>query len=243
MRCSTMKEIKILHLFPRLLSLYGEYGNVAVLEKLLKDAGHSVTVTGWEKGDLDLTGYDFIYVGSGTEDNLLEAVKRLAPHADAIAASIAGGQQWLATGNAMTLFGKTITRKGVETAALGCFGYTTELNEQKRFLGDAVTAPLFGAPCIGFINNSCIYRGMDAPLLELVLNPQLGNDKASNQDGLTVNHFKGTQLIGPVLVKNPHFLTAVMEALTGSPVTLGEDTNIVKAYKISVAELQARIQA
>ena len=28
-----MKEIKILHLFPRLLSLYGEYGNVAVLER------------------------------------------------------------------------------------------------------------------------------------------------------------------------------------------------------------------
>ena len=238
-----MKEIKILHLFPRLLSLYGEYGNVAVLEKFLKEAGHSVTVTGWEKGGLDLTGYDFIYVGSGTEDNLLEAVKRLAPHAAAIAASIQGGQQWLATGSAMTLFGRTITRKGTETAALGCFDYATELNEQKRFLGDAVTAPLFGAPCIGFINNSCIYRGMDAPLLELVLNPQLGNDKASNQDGLIVNHFRGTQLIGPVLVKNPHFLTAVMEALTGSPVTLGEDTNIVKAYKISVAELQARIQA
>ena len=238
-----MKEIKILHLFPRLLSLYGEYGNVAVLEKFLKEAGHAVTVTGWEKGELDLTGCDFVYIGSGTEDNLLEAVKRLAPHADAIAASIQGGQQWLATGNAMTLFGKTITRKGVESKALGCFGYTTELNEQKRFLGDAVTAPLFGAPCIGFINNSCIYRGMDAPLLELVLNPQLGNDKASNQDGLTVNHFRGTQLIGPVLVKNPHFLTAVMEALTGAPVALSEDSNIVKAYKISVAELQARIQA
>ena len=243
MRCSNMKEIKILHLFPRLLSLYGEYGNVAVLEKFLKEAGHAVTVTGWEKGELDLTGFDFIYVGSGTEDNLLEAVKRLAPHADAIAASIQGGQQWLATGNAMTLFGRTITRKGVESKALGCFGYTTELNEQKRFLGDAVTAPLFGAPCIGFINNSCIYRGVETPLLELVLNPQLGNDKASNQDGLTAGNFKGTQLIGPVLVKNPHFLCAVMEAITGAPITLGEDTNIVKAYKISVAELQARIQA
>ena len=238
-----MKEIKILHLFPRLLSLYGEYGNVAVLEKFLKEAGHSVTVTGWEKGKLDLSGFDFIYVGSGTEDNLLEAVKRLAPHADAIAASIQGGQQWLATGNAMTLFGKTITRKGAETAALGCFGYTTELNEQKRFLGDAVSKPIFGAPCIGFINNSCIFRGMDAPLLELVLNPHLGNDKASSLDGFTAGNFRGTQLIGPVLVKNPHFLTAVMEALTGAPAALSEESNIVKAYKLSVAELQARIQA
>ena len=238
-----MKEIKILHLFPRLLSLYGEYGNVAVLEKLLKDAGHNVTVTGWEKGELDLTGFDFIYVGSGTEDNLLEAVKRLAPHAAAIAASIAGGQRWLATGNAMTLFGKTITRRGVESEGLGCFGYATELNEQKRFLGDVVTKSVFGAPCIGFINNSCIFRGIDAPLLELVLNPQLGSDKASNLDGLTTNNFRGTQLIGPVLVKNPHFIATVMEELTGAPVTLSEESNIVRAYRISVAELQARIQA
>ena len=243
MRCGNMKEIKILHLLPRLLSLYGEYGNVAVLQKSLQDAGFEATVTGWEQGDLDLTGFDFIYVGSGTEDNLLEAVKRLAPHAQAIAASIQDGQQWLATGNAMALFGKTITRKGVETEALGCFGYATEFNEQKRFLGDAVTTPLFGAPCIGFINNSCIYHGIDAPLTQLVLNPQLGNDKASDTDGLVSGNFRGTQLIGPVLVKNPHFLSTVMESLTGAPVTLDEDTNIVKAYKISVAELQARIQA
>ena len=163
MRCGNMKEYKILHLFPRLLSLYGEYGNVAVLEKVMKESGHSVSVTGWENGNLDLTGYDFIYIGSGTEDNLLEAVKRLAPHADAIAASIAGGQQWLATGNAMTLFGRTISCRGTESQGLGCFGYTTEINENKRFLGDIVTKPLFGAACIGFVNTSCIYRGVEPP--------------------------------------------------------------------------------
>lgn len=242
MRCGNMKEYKILHLFPRLLSLYGEYGNVAVLEKVMKENGHSVSVTGWENGDLDLTGYDFIYIGSGTEDNLLEAVKRLAPHADAIAASIAGGQQWLATGNAMTIFGAAITRKGAEYQGLGSFGYTTEINENKRFLGDVVTKPAFGAACIGFINNSCIYHGMENPLFELVLNPQLGNDKASPLDGFRSGNFRGTQLIGPVLVKNPHVLGAVIEAITGQAPALAPESNICKAYAISVAELQARIQ-
>ena len=242
MRCGNMKEYKILHLFPRLLSLYGEYGNVAVLEKVMKESGHSVSVTGWENGNLDLTGYDFIYIGSGTEDNLLEAVKRLAPHADAIAASIAGGQQWLATGNAMTLFGSSITRKGSEYQGLGCFGYSTEINENKRFLGDVVTKPAFGATCIGFINNSCIYHGVENPLFELVLNPQLGNDKASPMDGFRSGNFCGTQLIGPVLVKNPHVLAAVIEAITGQAPALDPASNICKAYTISVAELQARIQ-
>ena len=236
-----MKEYKILHLFPRLLSLYGEYGNVAVLEKVMKENGHSVSVTGWENGDLDLNGYDFIYIGSGTEDNLLEAVKRLAPHADAIAASIAGGQQWLATGNAMTIFGAAITRKGAEYQSLGSFGYTTELNENKRFLGDVVTKPAFGAACIGFINNSCIYRGTENPLFELVLNPQLGNDKATPMDCFRSGNFYGTQLIGPLLVKNPHVLAAVIEAITGQAPALDPESNICKAYAISVAELQARI--
>lgn len=242
MRCGDMKEIKILHLFPRLLSLYGEYGNVAVLEKVLRESGHPVSVTGWENGELDLPGFDFIYVGSGTEDNLLEAVKRLAPHAAAIAASIQGGQQWLATGNAMTLFGTAITRKGTESSGLGCFGYTTEINEAKRFLGDIVTKPAFGDTCIGFINTSCIYKGIESPLLELILNPQLGNDKASAADGIRSGNFLGTQLIGPVLVKNPHFLSAVIEAVTGEAPALREDSNIRKAYQISVKELQARIQ-
>ena len=44
-----MSEIKILHLFSRLLSLYGEYGNIAILEKTLTDKGHSVTVERLEK--------------------------------------------------------------------------------------------------------------------------------------------------------------------------------------------------
>ena len=35
-----MKEIKLLHLFPKLLSLYGEYGNVKIIEKCLSDKGY-----------------------------------------------------------------------------------------------------------------------------------------------------------------------------------------------------------
>ena len=122
-----MKEIKILHLFPKLLSLYGEYGNVAVFANELKKAGYAVVVDDWENGELQLSGYDLIYVGSGTEDNLLEAVKRLAPYAEAIKESVQS-TTWLATGNAMTLFGKSITRGDVTSFALNVFDYTTAIH-------------------------------------------------------------------------------------------------------------------
>ena len=36
--------MRILHLYPDLMNLYGDYGNIAVLKKHLEDQGEKVTV-------------------------------------------------------------------------------------------------------------------------------------------------------------------------------------------------------
>lgn len=236
-----MKEIKILHLFPRLLSLYGEYGNIAMLERTLKDAGHTVTVDGYENGELNLVGYDLIYIGAGTEDNLMEAIRRLMPYKAAVAASIADNQLWLATGNAMTLFGASVTRHEAACEALGCFVYTTAIYDTKRYLGDVLTAAAFGGAFVGFINTSCVYEGIAASLLELKLGNQLGNNKQSAAEGIQENNFFGTQLIGPVLVKNPHFLTHICRLITGDVIELPDDSYAKKAYQLALDELTKRM--
>lgn len=233
-----MKEIKILHLFPRLLSLYGEYGNIAVLRRTLEDNGFTVTVEAYENGELRLDGYDFIYVGAGTEDNLLEAIRRLMPHKDDITASIENGTLWLATGNAMTLFGQAVERQETASEALGSFDYDTHIFDTKRYLGDVLTEDGF----VGFINTSCLYGGITTTWLQLKLNPQLGNDKASAADGIRYKNFYGTQLIGPVLAKNPHFLAHICQELTGEAITIPADSNMVKAYEVSVKELKNRME-
>lgn len=235
-----MKEIKILHLFPKLLSLYGEYGNLLVLRTTLENHGYAVKIDPYEDGALTLEGYDLVYVGTGTEDNLMEAVRRLMPHSEKIAASISGGTHWLATGNAMTLFGAEITRFGAVSKALGCFDYTTELQDDRRYLGDVLTEMAFGSPLVGFINTSSIYKGISSPLLTLKLGDKLGSDKNSAADGIHTGNFYGTQLIGPVLVKNPHFLCHLCRELTGAEVSIDMDTNIQKAYQVALKELSAR---
>lgn len=237
-----MKEIKILHLFPKLLSLYGEYGNLAVLRRTLETAGCSVTVDSYESGELALDAYDLIYVGAGTEDNLLEAIRRLIPHKEAITASVAEGTLWLATGNTMTLFGTSVSRGDANMEGLGCFDYTTVIHDDKRYLGDVLTADAFGAPMIGFINTSCVYTGITAPLLRLLLGNTLGNTKQDGADGIHCGNFYGTQLIGPVLAKNPHFLAHICQSLTGEAILLAEDSNGKKAYDISLAELKKRME-
>ena len=221
-----MKEIKILHLFPRLLSLYGEYGNIAVLKAALEGCA----VTECEDGNADFENYDFIYIGSGTEDNLMVALERLLPHAEKIAASIKS-KVWLATGNAMALFGKALAEK----PALGIFGYETHIDD-KRYLGDVLTE---GSPeTLGFINTSCRYEGMENPLLQLVLNKELGNDKKSPAEGIREGNFFGTQLIGPFLAKNPHYLAQMVTLLTGEPYT--PEGYGCKAYAVAAEQLRKR---
>lgn len=236
MRCP-MKEIKILHLLPKLLSLYGEYGNVAVFANELRKAGFTVTVDSWENGQLDLGNYNFVYIGSGTEDNLLEANRRLAPYADIIEASISG-TTWLATGNAMTLFGATITRGEETVNALNLFPYAATIHNDKRYLGDVLTQD----DIIGFVNTSTVYEGITTPLFKLLLNPKLGNNKTDATDGIHEEKFYGTQLIGPILVKNPHFLMKIASEVTGKPVILSHTSPLRKAYDISLDELKKRLQ-
>ena len=233
-----MKEVKILHLFPKLLSLYGEYGNVAILKNALEENGYTVSVTECEAGKADFCAYDFIYTGSGTEDNLMVALRRM--DADAVKASIAGGKVWLATGNAMTLFGKAVCRGEKEVPGIGAFDYVTTIDDSKRFLGDVLTAE--ETPSLGFINTSCLYKGIENPLLTLRLGKNLGNDKASSADGIREGNFLGTQLIGPSLVKNPHALQEVYTLLTGETLTLSPEDYIVKAYQVALKELSARAE-
>lgn len=232
-----MKELKILHLFPRLLSLYGEYGNVAVLKATLEENHCTVAVTEWEDGPVDLSAYDFFYVGSGTEDNLLIALNRLLPYAEAVKASVEAGKVWLATGNAMALFGKTLKRAD-ETPALGVCAYDTVIEDAKRYLGDVIAAD--EPTTLGFINTSCRYTGIETPLMELLLNKDLGNDKISPAEGVRENNFFGTQLIGPFLVKNPHYMELVCSLLTGSDIKIDADSYLAKAYAVSCKELRNR---
>lgn len=232
-----MKELNILHLFPRLLSLYGEYGNVAMLEHILKTRGYAVTVTQCEDGNADYSAYDFVYIGSGTEDNLMVALERLLPYKEAVCQSIEAGKVWLATGNAMALFGKSV----MEQPAIGAFDYCTAIDSAKRYLGDVLTAS--EPATLGFINTSCSYTGIETPLLELLLNKNLGNDKVSPAEGIREKNFFGTQLIGPFLVKNPHYMETVCTLLTGEEVTVDKDTNMAKAYAVALKELKARVEA
>ncbi|MBQ5602613.1 MAG: hypothetical protein IIU77_07325 [Clostridia bacterium] len=241
-----MKEIKLLHLFPKLLSLYGEYGNVKIIEKSLKDKGYEANITEYERlgeENIDFSEFDFVYVGSGTEKNLIEASKRLLPHKDALCDLISSGKCVLATGNAMTLFGKTLKLGANEYETLGAFSYTSEIFTNKRFQGDVLTDDnnIFSSRLIGFINTSAVYSGIEAPLTNNLLGAKLGNDKISSADGFISGNFIGTQLIGPIAVKNPNVLAKICEMITGESFDIDLTSSRFLAYSSGLRALEERL--
>lgn len=239
-----MKNIKILHLFPRLLSLYGEYGNISFLKMLLENEGNKTEITRYEDGELNLREFDMIYIGAGTEAAIPRAAGRLLPYKEQIALSVKNGAFWLCTGNAMAVFGEKIITDGENSDGLGIFGYQTEASTEKRFSGDVLTTNdnVFGAPLLGYVNTANVYTGItDAPLCRFSLGGELGNDKKTNSDGFTANNFYATQLTGPFLVKNPSAAQFVIKKLTEKPFEIPEDSAAVLAYKSALKELTKRV--
>ena len=62
--------MKIMHLYYDIMNLYGDYGNVSVLERVLTQSGADCEVVKKSLGDsVDFAEYDFVFIGSGTERN------------------------------------------------------------------------------------------------------------------------------------------------------------------------------
>ena len=81
--------MKLLHLYYDLMNLYGEYANITVLARHLKDQGLEVTVDRRTLGDcFDCAGYDFIYLGAGMESSQKIALRTFSPHWEELAAAI-----------------------------------------------------------------------------------------------------------------------------------------------------------
>ena len=106
-------ELKIIHFYPDLMSLYGSYANVSILRRALEQMGNTVTVTRVDPGQTaDLTGADFLFMGAGTEKRQKFALSDFARFAPDIKAAAGSGTAMLFAGTAMELLGSRIVDAG-----------------------------------------------------------------------------------------------------------------------------------
>ena len=203
-------KINVLHLYPDLMNLYGEYGNVKVIERHLKDQGYEVKVeTKSKENTIDFDRYDFIFMGCGTEKNQKIVLENLSKYKEQIKKYISDKKVFLATGNAYEIFGQEIKYKSETVNGLEVFKFKVEELED-RVTGDVIMiSKNLENPIVGFVNKMTNIENNKHKLFDVDFG--IGEDVENKMDGVKLNNFYGTHVIGPILARNPEFVTHLVK--------------------------------
>lgn len=240
-------DVTFLHLYPRLMGLYGEYANLAVLKRHLEALGVQVTVKRVTPEETpDFGGADLIYMGAGTERSQKAALTALLPQKAALRAALDRGAVVLFTGNAMELLGASVTDAAGEAwPGLELASFVTRETD-RRVPGDVIAkAGLWDSPTVGFMNKCSITTGVETPLFP-ALELGFGNGEELGAEGYVSGNLFATHLTGPVLVKNPDFTDLLIRRIFESkgweqPEALPVLPHEREAYEVTLGELWGRI--
>ena len=233
--------MKILHLYHDIMNLYGDYANVAAMERILAKSGEQVVVDRLSLGDTAaLADYDFVFIGSGTERNQRVVLEDLRKYAAALKSVINSGKVVLMTGNSFEMLGKTLTdADGNTVSGLGFFDFTTAEQNKTRVTGDVIyTCDFLTQPLVGFVNKCSEITGITQPLFRVKMG--LGNRDGDGEEGVRSGNFFGTHLTGPVLIKNPHFLAYLAEKILGRAPETAYLTYEQAGFAVTLRELEKR---
>lgn len=206
-----MYTLNICHLYPDLLNLYGDRGNIIALKKRCEWRGIEVNITPVSIGDpFDSASYDIVFIGGGQDyeqsilqpDLLQQKCGELKNYIDngGVTLAICGGYQLL--GNYYRLL------DGKELKFTGIIDLWT-VGGQKRLIGNMAFQCDFVMPgtkdgiLVGFENHSGkTYLGTGVKPMGHVLRGN-GNNGEDSMEGAVYHNTYCTYCHGSVLPKNP----------------------------------------
>ena len=203
-------ELKICHMYPDVLNLYGDRGNVMCMTRRLQWRGIEASVTKLPIGaGKSLSGFDLVFIGGGQDFEqqvLLEDLHRgkdreiISAIEDGVAfLTICGGFQMLGT--------YYETYDGKRCDFIGALDLCT-VGSKTRMIGNhkfQCGPDAGGSVVVGFENHSGKTRlGSGVKPLGTVL-AGYGNNGEDKTEGVHYKNVFGTYSHGPLLPKNPAF--------------------------------------
>jgi lipid II isoglutaminyl synthase (glutamine-hydrolysing) len=205
---SSPATVRICHLYPRLLSVAGDRGNLFALMQRCTWRGIRCSVTEADVGSLpDFSQCDLILLHGGQDREMTAAARDLAAKAGPLADAIESDAVVLAVCAGYQLLGRHYApASGPAIEGLGLLDVVTE-GGPTRFIGHVVVEcdlDSGGLPQLtGFENHSGrTYLGSGAQPLGRVL-AGAGNNGEDGTEGARYREVYATYLHGPVLPKNP----------------------------------------
>lgn len=212
--------IRLVHLYPREMSIYGDLGNTRALASRLGRHGYDVDLVEHHPGD-ELSAGAHLLVGGGGQDSgqarVEEDLERNGPMLKALAQD---GTPMLMICGMYQLFGNDfVTVAGQRLPGLGILDVTTRGNA-KRMIGPVVLDTDHG-PVVGYENHSgTTTLGAGQAAFGTVRHGR-GNNGKDGTEGARRHHVYGTYLHGPVLPANAAFADALVAAAVDRAFTRG----------------------
>ena len=233
--------INVLHLYYDLLNLYGENANTRCIVHNLELNKIKVKVDLKSIDDqIDFKKYDIIYIGSGSEDNLLIALQDLLKRKKELNEFIESNGYLLLTGNSMDMLGKYIIRDDNKIKALNIFDYYTKfINESTfknassdRIVGEVkASTKLIKDKIVGFQNRCDLNYNVKNPLFKV--EEKYSNDLTNQNEGFNYKNVFATHIIGPLFIRNPYLIDYLLNKICNNKKLNYKslDELSIKAYK------------
>lgn len=199
--------IRIAHLYPDMLNLYGDRGNIIALTERMKARGIDVITDAVTMGkSFNADDYDILFIGGGQDfeqDVLLSDLKKGKDVQ--ISKAIQNGTVMLAICGGYQMLGKYYkTYDGKMLEYMGALDFYTE-GKEERMIGNYAFQTKEGIEIVGFENHSGrTYLGKGVEPLGKVIKGY-GNNGEDSTEGVRYKNTFGTYSHGPVLPKNPDF--------------------------------------
>lgn len=203
--------MRVCALYPDLMNIYADRGNLLLLERRCRWRGIDFSVTASGLGErLDPDGADLFYIGGGQDrDQALCALDLAEVKRDALHAAAARGAVILAVCGGYQLLGHSYQLGDATLPGVGLLDLVTVRSDEPRLIGNVAIKveldPNVRRVLAGFENHGGRTNlGPDATALGRVLKGH-GNNGVDGHEGVRHGNVIGTYLHGPLLPKNAWF--------------------------------------
>lgn len=196
-------KLTIGHLYPDMLNLYGDRGNIRCFQKRLEWRGIEAEVKYFLSGEtVDFSGLDLVLLGGGSDREQELVCRYLKQEKHGFQDYVESGGTMLAVCGGYQLLGKYYKTDKMMIEGLDILDIYTEW-DQKRLTGNIILeSSLSKAPVVGFENHGGrTYIGEYSPFGKVIFG--YGNTEEAEWEGVVYKNVIGSYLHGPLLPKNP----------------------------------------